>query len=142
MAFNVSRGNSDSPTNAVLPAWRSTLLQCIVGAPWNWFLPREDMVARKQKLMEEFIPALEALTPGSGSYLNEGNVEQQNWQQVFYGENYDRLLKIKNKYDPEGVFYAATAIGSEKWLLDGDGRLCKAESEESDNAVPIFERKL
>lgn len=74
------------------------------------------------------MPQLEALTPGGGSYLNEADINQPNWQEVFYGTNYATLEKVKDKYDPNGLFYGLTAVGSERWVyrLHSDGRLCKA----------------
>lgn len=46
------------------------------------------------------LPQLDALSPGGGAYLNEGDPWQPNWQQVFYGDNYARLRQIKKTYDP------------------------------------------
>ncbi|RYO76372.1 hypothetical protein DL762_007065 [Monosporascus cannonballus] len=101
--------------NAVLPAWRATAVQAIVTAPWDWTVPRAEMERRQYVLANEITPALEAVTPGSGAYLNEGNFAQKNWQEEFYGANYRRLLKIKEKYDPDSLFYATAAVGSENW---------------------------
>lgn len=71
------------------------------------------------------MPALESLTPGGGSYLNEGDFRQPNWQQAFYGEHYEALTAVKDKYDPEQIFYGLTAVGSDRWAIQEDGRLCK-----------------
>ncbi len=43
-----------------------------------------------------------------------------------YGANYDRLLSIKKKYDPNDMFYATAAVGSDVWTVEANGRLCKA----------------
>ncbi|KAK3400725.1 hypothetical protein B0T20DRAFT_348568, partial [Sordaria brevicollis] len=67
------------------------------------------------------------LTPGGGAYLNETNANQPDWQTAFYGENYERLLAIKNKYDPEVLLYASTAVGNEGWAQKEDERLCRVE---------------
>ena len=83
------------------------------------------MIADQDKLTTQFIPRLAALTPGGGAYLSEGDYRQPNFQEVFYGSNYGRLLSIKNKYDPNYIFYAVTAVGSEYWSSDDEGRLCK-----------------
>ncbi|MFM8773371.1 MAG: FAD-binding protein [Actinomycetota bacterium] len=53
------------------------------------------------------------VTPGGGSYSNEGNYFQDNWQQEFWGSNYARLLKIKKKYDPTNLFTVHKGVGSE-----------------------------
>ncbi|KAB5525547.1 hypothetical protein GE09DRAFT_1178214 [Coniochaeta sp. 2T2.1] len=126
-ALNVNR--EKHPPNAVLPAWRLTLLHSIVGTSWNWSVPREQMVAVNEKLMKQVMPALEALAPESGIYMNEGNADQVGWQREFFGENYERLLEVKRKYDPAGLFYAAVAVGSDAVSIDGDGRLCRHEEE-------------
>ncbi len=36
-----------------------------------------------------------ALAPDAGTYANEADYFQKNWQQVFWGSNYSKLLKIK-----------------------------------------------
>ena len=82
-------------------------------------------IASQQLLTNDLLPRLENLTPGGGAYLNEGDPYQPDFQQVFYGTNYERLLAIKAKYDPDDIFYAVTAVGSESWGTQADGRLCK-----------------
>ena len=62
-------------------------------------------------------------TPGTGSYVNETDYFEPDWQRSFWGENYQRLLQIKQKYDPEGLFYCHHCVGSEQWTSDG---LCKS----------------
>ena len=117
--------SSNSPTsNAVLPAWRTTLLHLLIVAEWNFTAPLADNLALQARLTNEIVPSLEALTPGSGAYLNEANFEQPNFQQDFYGANYPKLLEVKRKWDPDNVFYARTAVGSENFVVAGDGRLC------------------
>lgn len=63
---------------------------------------------------------------GGHSYLNEGDPFEPKWQEVFYGDNYNRLQQIKKKYDPEDLLYARTAVGSEAWTEAIDGRLCRS----------------
>lgn len=86
------------------------------------------MIADQTKMTTQFIPRLAALTPGGGAYLNKGDYRQPNFQEVFYRANYERLLSVKNKYDPHHRFFAITAVGSEFWTSDSKGRLCKTRS--------------
>jgi len=58
--------------------------------------------------------------------MNEANHLSENWKEGFYGANYDRLLAVKKIYDPESLLYARTAVGSDEWSEDADGRLCRA----------------
>jgi FAD/FMN-containing dehydrogenase len=62
---------------------------------------------------------LGAATPDSGSYVNETDWFEPEWQRSFWGGNYPRLAEIKRKYDPEGLFYCHHCVGSEGWSGDG-----------------------
>jgi len=74
----------------------------------------------------KLLPMIEAITPNGSAYLNECDFQQTHFQQVLYGTNYESLLRIKQKYDPEQIFHAVTAVGSERWYQDErrGGRLC------------------
>ena len=41
----------------------------------------------------------------------------------FWGSNYPRLLAVKEKYDPDGLFFVHHGVGSERWSPDGFTRL-------------------
>ncbi|KAJ6023922.1 FAD linked oxidase N-terminal [Penicillium herquei] len=111
-------------SNAVFPVWRSALLTCIMVQTWDYSIPWDENLERQTNLTSIYMPQLEAVTPGGGAYLNEANFQEPNWQEVFYGDNYPRLNVVKQKYDPNELFYARTAVGSEKWKENGEGRLC------------------
>jgi FAD/FMN-containing dehydrogenase len=115
-----------APDNAVLPAWRNTITQLQLITNWDSTAPWADMEAAQAKMTNELMPKIEAITPGSGSYMNEANFQQGNWQNVFYGSNYGKLKQIKKKYDPENVFYNIKSVGSEAWTVAKDGRMCRA----------------
>jgi hypothetical protein len=44
-----------------------------------------------------------------------------------WGDNYARLLRIKNQIDPTGVFWVTPGIGADAWTAT-KGTLCKASS--------------
>ncbi|KAJ5238505.1 hypothetical protein N7468_003124 [Penicillium chermesinum] len=127
-AANLSITASRSPvaSNAVLPAWRDTGVSLILPSVWNFTLPRSVEVQRELQLTEKLEPQLRKLTPGSGGYLNEANFMLRTWKEDFYGANYDRLRAIKKKYDPEDLFYALTAVGSDAWTVADNGRMCRS----------------
>jgi hypothetical protein len=52
-------------------------------------------------------------TPGAGSYVNETDYFEPNWQREFWGDNYEKLLAIKRKFDPDGMFSCHHCVGSE-----------------------------
>jgi FAD/FMN-containing dehydrogenase len=124
VAFNGSLSGDDPTANSMMPDWRDMVMYTIVVGPWDWTIPRSEMLERQTELTDLIQPALAGVTPTGGVYLNEGDFRDPNWQDEFYGSNYPRLLRIKNKYDPDGVLYALTAVGSEKWAPDSEGRLC------------------
>ena len=112
--------------NAVLPAWRDAILSVLVLSPWNFTLPRSVEEQRETQLTDSLIPKLTAVTPNSGTYMNEADFHLATWKEDFYGENYAKLRAIKAKYDPGDLFYATTAVGSDAWSVAADGRLCRA----------------
>jgi FAD/FMN-containing dehydrogenase len=57
--------------------------------------------------------ALRAIAPGAGTYLNECDYFQADWKEAFWGANYSRLLAIKQRYDPAGLFTVHHGVGSE-----------------------------
>jgi FAD/FMN-containing dehydrogenase len=59
------------------------------------------------------VEPLKKLTPSSGAYLNEGDFKEPEWQRTYFGENYDRLLEIKQRYDPRGLFKCWKCVGWE-----------------------------
>lgn len=53
------------------------------------------------------------VTPDSGSYVNEADYFEPDWQRSFWGPHYDRLLAVKRRYDPDNVFRIHHAVGSD-----------------------------
>ncbi len=124
VAVNVS-SHGDANQNAVNPAWRDTLVHVILTSPLNATTPAQH--GRPDLMTRTAVPALEAVSPGSGAYMNEADYQQPNFQREFFGDNYPKLMEIKRRYDPEGFFYAVAAVRSEAWAVLDDGRLCKTD---------------
>ncbi|KAI0888068.1 FAD-binding domain-containing protein [Annulohypoxylon maeteangense] len=119
--------------NAVNPAFRRAIMHAdlfdsttIRGlSPMAW----KETHAQLANAMDRW----RNVTPGAGAYINECDVEEPEWQQAFFGSNYERLLEIKKARDPWGVFYAPTTVGSEGWVVRTEddmptqnGMLCRA----------------
>jgi FAD/FMN-containing dehydrogenase len=75
------------------------------------------------KAIDECVEQLRAVAGRSGSYVNETNYFEKDWQRAFWGDNYPRLAEIKKKYDPSGLFFVHNGVGSEAWSRDGFTRL-------------------
>jgi FAD/FMN-containing dehydrogenase len=84
----------------------------------NLTVARRDAAAIGRALAE-----LRRLAPESGSYVAESSYFQPDWQRAYWGPNYARLLAIKRRYDPEGLFFVRHGVGSEEWSEDGFTRL-------------------
>ncbi len=52
-------------------------------------------------------------TPNAGTYSSESDYHEPGWQEAFWGSHYPRLLAIKKKYDPQGLFQTHHSVGSE-----------------------------
>ena len=61
--------------------------------------------------------------PEAGSYVAESSYFEHEWQRCYWGANYPRLLAVKQKYDPAGLFFVRHGVGSEQWSDDGFTRL-------------------
>ncbi|KAI1451037.1 FAD binding domain-containing protein [Annulohypoxylon stygium] len=123
VAFNVAHAVSSPDEIAANPYFRKSIFSAVVGAPinyTNWTTNEET----QQSMTRNLLPALGSITPDGGVYLNEADFQAPNFEQTFYGGHYKRLLAVKEKYDPDSIFYARTAVGSEKWEQRVDGRLC------------------
>jgi hypothetical protein len=59
------------------------------------------------------------LAPDAGSYVSESDYFQKDWQRAYWGSNYVRLLDVKKRFDPGGLFTVHHGVGSEKWSADG-----------------------
>ncbi|RMZ66108.1 FAD binding domain-containing [Pyrenophora seminiperda CCB06] len=123
-AMNVSR--FESHTRAVHPQWRHAAVMSSYSLPYSFDVPFADMQVQQNRITQDIMPAIEAVTPNAGAYINEADYQQPNWQKVFYGGNYERLKQVKKMYDPKGLFWNSIAVGSEGWKVAADGRLCKA----------------
>lgn len=109
--------------NSVNPAWRKAYIHSVIGARWNPFDAAEE---EKQKalLTDVYVEGLRRMAPDSGAYVNEAYPDEPDFQHAFWGDNYERLLAIKKKVDPEDVLWCHPCVGNEGWELV-DGVLCK-----------------
>jgi hypothetical protein len=106
-------GPSNQPDNSktgVNPEWRKALWHVFMGAAWISSTP-PNVRTQIQNTISASIQPFKALTPGGGCYMNEGDWLEENWQRTFFGDNYDRLLEVKRRYDPTGLFNCWKCVG-------------------------------
>ena len=87
--------------------------------------PKPDMAEAHRNAQDVARAAAELKTvaPGAGSYISETDFFRADWREAFWGVNYPRLRRVKDRYDPDGFFFVHHGVGSEDWSPDGFTRL-------------------
>ncbi|TMJ56226.1 MAG: FAD-binding oxidoreductase [Alphaproteobacteria bacterium] len=67
--------------------------------------------------------ALLKIAPGAGAYVSEADFFDPDWKRSYWGPNFERLAAVKQRYDPEGLFFTHHGVGSDEWSADGFTRL-------------------
>ncbi|MFZ1889613.1 MAG: FAD-binding oxidoreductase [Candidatus Binataceae bacterium] len=120
-------GATDTAMNpAVLSAFALAIVADGQGPAYPGIPGHEPSVAEGRKTaarIDQCVNQLRAVAGDNGAYVSESNYFQRDWQQAYWGSNYPRLAQIKQKYDPDGLFFVHNGVGSEKWSTDGFTRL-------------------
>jgi len=81
--------------------------------------PNKAQARSESAKITQAMDLIRAIAPESGAYCSEMSYFASNWQTDAWGNNYPRLLTLKQKYDPTGLFMAHHYVGSEQWSRDG-----------------------
>jgi FAD/FMN-containing dehydrogenase len=111
---------------ATNPAVREAFVLAIVGSEGpparpelSGYEPDLGAARRDAAQIAKAMAVLRELAPNAGSYVAESNFFTPDWQRSYWGENYPRLLQVKRRYDPGGLFFVHHGVGSEMWSADG-----------------------
>ncbi|KAF5604301.1 6-hydroxy-D-nicotine oxidase [Fusarium pseudocircinatum] len=117
--------DASDKTSGLHPAWRQSHYVLISSTG----ISRTGNAAERKAANDDvtFVKgaAAKKLAPNTGGYMNEGDRNDPDWKETFYGSLYGEHLKTKSKYDPSHVFYCPTCVGSEEWVERPDGPLCR-----------------
>jgi FAD/FMN-containing dehydrogenase len=74
-----------------------------------------DLVAADvgARAVTEAMAVIRSVSPRSGSYVNETDYFEDDWQRSHWGDHYPRLVEIKRRYDPGNVFIVHHGVGTE-----------------------------
>jgi FAD/FMN-containing dehydrogenase len=138
VSLHVNKGLAGAPAEAIAaardtamnPAVLDAFALIISGAEGPPAYPgisghEPDLSTARQhaNAIEKAMNEVRKVLPNIGSYVAEGNFFDEAWRESFWGSNYASLLALKDKYDPDGLFFVHHGVGSERWSADGFTRL-------------------
>lgn len=105
---------------SINPAYLDAAALVIIGSRQDAAYPgvaglEPDLAAGRKAAgsLNQAIGIIRDATPGAGTYSNESDYFEPDWQQAFWGTNYERLLSIKRDVDPDNLFRVHHGVGSE-----------------------------
>ena len=114
---------ADTPMNpAVLDAFVLAIIAGESAPAYPGLKGREPDLAlarRHAAQITEAMGELKKVAPDRGAYVAESSFFEKEWQSSYWGPNYQRLLAIKRKYDPDCLFFCRHGVGTEAWSDDG-----------------------
>ncbi len=134
LALHFNKGLAGAPADAIAavretpmnPAVAEAFALAIIGAGGPPAYPgmpnaRPDLALARQRgaAVSRAIGVLRDAVPDAGSYVSEASFFDAEWQRRSFGDNYKRLLSIKERYDPDELFVTHHGVGSERWSQDG-----------------------
>lgn len=101
---------SDDNATSVNPAWYSTLWEIGISTSFAW---NSTFYERKVALdeLKKGTKQMQKVTLGGAAYKNEADPLTPNWREAWYGNHYDNLVSIKEKYDPNRLLKCWGCIG-------------------------------
>jgi FAD/FMN-containing dehydrogenase len=105
----LSNPDIEGKTSA-LPAWRDALWHVIHVGEWYEVLSPSYLENTTDAFLNLLEP-LKEITPGGGAYVNEAHYLEPEWESTFWGENYARLLSVKQMFDPTHLFDCWKCVG-------------------------------
>ncbi|RAL65534.1 hypothetical protein DID88_001099 [Monilinia fructigena] len=92
----------DPTSTSATPAWRDSIWELPYGGAWTSNETPEEREAQIS-LVNNLTSIVEEFTPTGGAYFNEAHPWTTDWKEAWWGlQNYESLVKIKRKYDPDG----------------------------------------
>ena len=120
---NAIAASRDTATNpAVLAAFGLALIGSYGPPAYPGISGHAPDVAKERAetvMIGNAMAELRKVAPERASYVSESNFFEKDWQRSYWGANYERLLAVKRRYDPDGLFFVHHGVGSEDWSDDG-----------------------
>ncbi|KAF4209842.1 hypothetical protein CNMCM8927_005045 [Aspergillus lentulus] len=119
--------NAGKVDSALNPAWRKAVVHIVYTRSWSANATLAEQQAVIKNVTDVELPLLQGVEGADkmGAYVNEAFAYEPNFQESFWGRNYRRLYRIKQRWDPAGLFIARRMVGSEDWDEQGLCRVAK-----------------
>jgi len=102
----------------VLGAFALAIISAAEGPAYTgWSEPDVSSAAAASAAVNAADRALRAVAPGAGSYMSECDYFLGDWKRSSWGEHWPRLERIKQRYDPRGLFVVHHGVGSDRSLV-------------------------
>ncbi|KAL5356941.1 hypothetical protein BJX96DRAFT_187875 [Aspergillus floccosus] len=113
--FNfIGKVNNDQRDNtAIHDVWKDSHGLIGIGIDWKDTASVEERQQKIQQIVRLSERFTEIVGEDGGTYINEANPYEPQWQKVFWGDKYNRLLKIKERVDPTKLFVCNRCVGSD-----------------------------
>lgn len=98
------------PKTSLHPAWYKSVWLVVATGGWSpdsSLSDRRAFVSSLRNTTERW----KAIAPDGFSYPNEADPWIEDWSHQFWGDNYRRLLEVKNKVDPNGLLSCWHCVG-------------------------------
>ncbi|KAF8918433.1 FAD-binding domain-containing protein [Mucidula mucida] len=109
LLFSTPASYPGDDATSVTDAWRDSLTHVTLVTTWNWNATKAEKEGQ-YTLASSAIDHLRKITPDA-AYVNEADVYEPNHEATFWGTHYDKLLAIKQKYDPNQLLDCWHCVG-------------------------------
>ncbi|RYP42179.1 hypothetical protein DL768_010387 [Monosporascus sp. mg162] len=105
--------DNQNPGTSLPSVWYKSVTMLSATVEWPGSSSLED---RKQAVssFRGLTDSWAALSPEGAAYSNEADPWTEDWAQQYWGENYDRLLEVKQRFDPDGLLSCWHCVGWEE----------------------------
>ncbi|KAE8402671.1 hypothetical protein BDV37DRAFT_284478 [Aspergillus pseudonomiae] len=105
--------NGERDHTAVHDVWKHSHGLLSVSVDWADTATDSEKQEKRHQAVQLSKQLTEIVGAEGGTYVNEANPYEPDWQNVFWGRKYDRLLAIKQRVDPTQLFVCNRCVGTD-----------------------------
>ncbi|KAI1407054.1 FAD-binding domain-containing protein [Hypoxylon sp. FL1857] len=124
-AAKLDTRNRTKAATSVQPAWYNSLWDVSTSLEIAWNASYAERLQNMTAITRVTILAEELTGTDGGTYPNEANPFTPNWRESWWGDNYNVLLEVKKKYDPEELLKCWKCVGFEGEDISADRFSCQ-----------------